>query len=37
MGIGLLNSAVSGMSAAQIGLQTAEHNIANQSLSLIHI
>ena len=30
MGIGLLNSAVSGMSAAQIGLQTAEHNIANQ-------
>ena len=31
MGIGLLNSAVSGMSAAQIGLQTAEHNIANQS------
>ena len=31
MGVGLLNSAVSGMSAAQIGLQTAQHNITNQS------
>lgn len=31
MSIGLLSSAVSGMAAAQIGLQTAEHNITNQN------
>ena len=33
MAIGLINSAISGMQAAQIGLQTAEHNITNQSVS----
>ena len=30
MAIGLINSAISGMQAAQLGLQTAEHNITNQ-------
>ena len=31
MGTGLLSSAVSGMQSAQIGLQTAQHNISNQN------
>ena len=49
MGTGMIGSSLTGINAAQLGLQTTEHNIANastpgfsrqrtvQALSLIHI